>query len=243
MTNEEIALKIQAGDASQYVELWDRVRLFVCKQANRYIRFFPDSTIEVDDLTQAAYLALVEAVKTFDPDAGAGLLHHLSYYLRKTWRTMYGLRGGRDPLDDAVSLDDPLSEDDDTTLLDVTSDPAAELAFDQADGEIFIDELRAALERALDKAPHGDIVRRRYFQGQTQREIAEDLRCSPSAVHQRERAAIRYLRSGPFTRELRSFDYYHGTGLQSWKNNRASVEERFVIEQENQMGRKRYGHR
>ena len=155
---------------------------------------------------------------------------------------MYGLRGGRDPLDNAVSLDEPLTEDDDTTLLDVTSDPAAELAFDQADGEIFIDELRAALEKALDKAPHGDVIRRRYFQGQTQKEIAEELRCSPSAIHQRERAAIRYLRSGPFTRELRSFDYYHGTGLQSWKTNQASVEELYILSQENGMGYKRHVH-
>lgn len=228
MSNEEITLRIQTGETELYSELWERVRGFVYDRARAYQRFFPDSVIETDDLGQAGYLALVEAVGTYDPEAGAGLLTHLHYYLRKAWRTMYGLRGRPDALDHAVSLDEELDDEGDTTRLETVRDPSAEQAFEQAEDGIFLDELRAALDRALAKAPHGDVVRRRYFQGQTQQEISEDLGCSPSAVHQRERTALRYLRSGPFTRELRSFDFYHGTGLQSWKNTGMSVEEKYV---------------
>lgn len=229
MTIEELTMKIQAGETELYSELWERVRRFVYDRARVYQRFFPDSVIETDDLGQAGYLALVEAVGTYDPEAGAGLLTHLKNYLRKTWRPLYGLRGKPDALEHSVSLDEELDDEGDTTRLDLIPDPSAEKALDQAEEGIFIDELRAALDRALDQAPHGDIIRRRYFQGQTQQEISEDLGCSPSAVYQRERSALRYLRSGPFTRELRSFDIYHGTGLQSWRNTQASVEERYVL--------------
>ena len=69
MSNEELAMAIQRGE-NRYEELWEQVRRFVCQQANAYRLYFPVSTIDTDDLIQAGYLAFVDAVQVYDPDAG-----------------------------------------------------------------------------------------------------------------------------------------------------------------------------
>lgn len=228
MTNEELTTRIQAGE-NRYEELWLRVKGFIYKQAFSYSRFFPDSTLELDDLAQAGYLALCAAVKKFDPDAGGSFLYLLKLNLRRIWREMYGLRGKKEPLDDALSLDEPVDDDGEIPRGDTISDPKAAAAFEDKGEALFRDELREYLEKALDAAPHGDIMRRRYFQGQTGPEIAVDLGVSPSCVYQYEMAAKSYLRRGPFTRGLRSFDFYHGAGLQSWKDTGTSIEEKYLL--------------
>ncbi len=237
MSSEAIALEIQAGE-NHYEELWNRVKGFIYKQAFSYCRYFPDSIIEADDLAQAGYLALCDAVKSFEPDRGS-FLSLLRYKLINAWRTMYGLRGKTDPLNDAAadddfrkafSLDMPISDDDERSWLDSVQDPAAEDAFTGKDEQIFQSELRACLEKALDAAPHGDVIRRRYFNGETGKQIAESMGVSPQRVQQYEQDAKRYLRRGPYTRELRSFDFYHGTGFQSWKDTGMSIEERYVLQ-------------
>ena len=232
MTNEELTLQIQAGENRYYEELWDGVKGFVITQASAYRRYFPDSTIDLDDLAQGGYLALVDAVRGFDPQAGGTFLTVLSYHLRKVWRDMYGLRGKRDALNDCISLDEPLSDDGDTTRLDLLPDDRAELAFEESEDQIFREQLRAFLDKALDAAPHGDVIRRRYFQGQTGKAIAAELGVSVSRVGQYEQEARRYLRHGPFTRELRSFDLYHGNGLKAWKESGTSLPEKILLEKE-----------
>ena len=234
MTTEEIVLSIQAGE-NCYEELWERVKRFIYKRAFSYSLFFSDSTIEIDDLAQGGYLALVEAIGKYDPEAG-GFLTLLHFYLRKTWREMYGLRGRKDALDNAISFDAPIDDDEETPMLDTIPDPAAAVAFAETDEQIYRDELRAFLEKALDAAPHGDVMRRKYFQGQTGKQIADDMGVSVSCVHQYERDARRYLRQGPYTRGLLSFDFYHGTGLQSWKDN-GSIQERYLLFKEKLEGK------
>ena len=228
MTTEEITMKIQAGE-NCYEELWNRVLGFIIKQADAYRRYFPDRIIGIDDLVQAGYLALVDAVNGYDPQAGGTFLTALSFHLRKVWREMYGLRGKKDALDDCDSLDEPLTDGGETTRLDLLPDDRAALAFEESEDVIFRGQLRAFLEKALDAAPHGDIVRRQYFQGQTGKEIAAELGVSASRVGQYAAECKRFLRRGPFTNGLLSFDFYHGTGLQSWKENGTSIEERYVL--------------
>ena len=97
---------------------------------------------------------------------------------------------------------------------------------------LYRSELRQYLDTALSKAPHGDIVRRRYFQGQTGPGIAAELGKSVSRVYQQEKECLRWLRSGPCTRELMRFNFYNSTSFQAFKNNGASVEELYLLKQE-----------
>lgn len=231
MTNEQLTLAIQSGE-DRYPELWEGVQRFVIKQAFTYSRYFPETVIEMDDLIQAGYLALVDAVEAFNPKAGTKLLTLLGFYLRKVWREMYGLRGRQEVLDDALSLDEPINEEGETTRLDLLPDERAELAFENAEADVFRSQLRAVLDRALDAAPHGDIMRRRYFNRERLKDIAASLGVSTSCVNQYESACRRYLRNSRFTKELRSFDFYHGTGLQAWKQTGESIQEKYILQKE-----------
>ena len=76
MTNEELVSEIKAGRAG-YGELWEQVQRFVRQQAAGYISQNPGlctgAGVEMEDLLQAGFLALHDAVKGFDPAAGMAL--------------------------------------------------------------------------------------------------------------------------------------------------------------------------
>lgn len=69
MTNEELSVEIKAGRAG-YGELWEQVQAFVRQQAARYMHrnagLCAGAGVEFDDLLQAGFLALHDAVKGFD---------------------------------------------------------------------------------------------------------------------------------------------------------------------------------
>ena len=81
MTNEEWAIEIQAGRAG-YGKLWEQVHKFIRQQAHRYFTLHAGTCahagVELDDLTQCGFMALQDAVRAFDPEAGTRLLTYRS---------------------------------------------------------------------------------------------------------------------------------------------------------------------
>lgn len=72
MSNEELAVLIQNGDRERELELWEQVRRFAMKLANKWLAAFRSrSDVEFDDLMSAAYIAMCEAVATYKPDSGS----------------------------------------------------------------------------------------------------------------------------------------------------------------------------
>ncbi|MEI3111115.1 MAG: sigma factor [Oscillospiraceae bacterium] len=70
MTNEELAVMIQGGRADLAPTLWKQVERFVAKQAHRWF-LNNRRRVEFDDLDQSGFLAMMEAVRTFDPEGGS----------------------------------------------------------------------------------------------------------------------------------------------------------------------------
>lgn len=80
MSNEELVARIQAGDQNGMTELWYQVEKFIAWKAQRIMPTLGESTvIEVDDLIQTGYFALVSAVATYSPGEGE-FVKWLSYY-------------------------------------------------------------------------------------------------------------------------------------------------------------------
>lgn len=131
MTNEELVSEIKAGRAG-YGELWEQVQRFVRQQAAGYISQNPGlctgAGVEMEDLLQAGFLALHDAVKGFDPAAGMAFVGYLAFHLKRYFREACGIRTSkRDPLLQAARLDKPVSEEDGAaTLGELTPDPQAE---------------------------------------------------------------------------------------------------------------------
>lgn len=217
MSNEELVAAIQAGNREKLVELWAQVELFVRRMANRR----PDTgAVGREDLYQSGYLALVAAVDSYNPTSGAKfttwLYNHLLTQFNRASNYLTE-RERRDPLHSADRLDRPLGEDvDGDTLEDVVPDPTGEAGLDEVEERLYQEELHAALEDALATLPldQSDLIRRRYYQGRTLREIGELRGVSGNAIAEQEKKAFRGLRKPKVSRALRAFveertPYYH----------------------------------
>lgn len=128
-----LAAEVQAEQTDVLV-LWEAVRRYAYGEAVRWDKAFHGcGGVTVDDLMQAAYLALVDAIDRWNAQRGSFLGiyrlclkgHFTAAYRRRNDR------GHNDLLDDALSLDMPLNNeaDKETALADIIHDPAAEKAF------------------------------------------------------------------------------------------------------------------
>lgn len=238
-TSEEIIEKIKAGESGMLIVLWDHVRNWVAKTALRWHRAFNGGRgVEVSDLIQSGYIAMVDAVQTYTEGNGS-FLTWLTFYLQREFAVLYGVRTERarhDPLNAAVSLDAPLSDDDPegAALIDTIVDPCGEDEFQDIEQRDYIRSMREALEAALNDIPpkNADTIRRRYFDGQTQTEIARDCGVSTQLIQQREKDGLRQLRNPKTLLKLREFNYYSGTGFTAWKQSGMSIEEKWLIMKE-----------
>ncbi len=192
MTNEALAVQAQDGDHEALLALWSQVQGLVWTQARRWIG---RGGTTMEDLLQAGAVALLRAAGSYDPTR-AQFSTWLFPFLRTEFAIATGWHRKRtrlDPLQEAVSLETPLTDDDeDGTLGDLIPDPAAEAAFLAVEH----DELRDALDAALGTlgAEEQRTIRARYFQRMTVAEIAAAEGVSRNVVSNRERKALLRLR-------------------------------------------------
>lgn len=173
MSNEQLVSMIQGGERDKLVELWAQVERFVTQQANRRLVLSGGlGGVELEDLCNAGYLALVAAVDTYDPLAGMSFIGWLTFHLRTAFAEAGGYRSrkqARDPLHRAGSLDVPMGEEEDgATLGELVPDPGAEAAMADADRLEDLRRLHAALEAAIVTLPPDlqAAIRGRYYRGE-----------------------------------------------------------------------------
>lgn len=245
MTNEELAVLIQNGDDGYLPTLWEQVRKLIRIKAEHYSRWLSENSKHidpqdfVDDLTQAGYFAVIDAVKYFDASAGLKFTTYLDKTLKNAFREAAGIRTSkRDPLDSSLYLDTPCGEDEDCSILDLIGSPDSDML--QIDENVYNRELRAALEDALliltDR--EWEILRLRYFFGISYSEQAANKNVSKSYIANVAGEAFEKIRSNSqvMTR-LASFmpqyeyDPFRFTGYSSWRNSDLSVQDRYLMGQ------------
>ena len=170
--NEQLVELVQAGDRDALLQLWEQVRRLVWKYANRWA-VYGGNGVEVEDLMQAGFIAVLRAVETFDGSSGAKFTTYLDPLLKTEFSIATGQRTRKqqmDPLQSALSIDMPLTADaEDFTLADTLEDPAAEEAFEAVEEADRLERVRAALEEAIGKlAPElQEVIRKKYYQQET----------------------------------------------------------------------------
>lgn len=202
LSNEDIAVRIKAGDRDLIPVLWERVRRFIARTANYYIPYTRPGT-EADDLVNTGYIALVKAVEYFEPDKGANFLTALKFYLRAEFGAACGWRTGKkDPILTAASLDRPLKDGDDRTLEDIQ--PSSRDEIGEAERRIWLSQLRRALSRAMDELPpdEREAFLRRFWKEQTTQDAAKAMGLSFYEFRKLEAAAKKTMRKN---RELREY--------------------------------------
>lgn len=79
MTNEQLALRIRAGEneAENMAALWLQCRAFVAKMARKYSGY-----AEMDDLIQEGFLGLCNAVEHYESEEGTKFLSYAGFWIK-----------------------------------------------------------------------------------------------------------------------------------------------------------------
>lgn len=248
MTNEELVKLIQAGERDKLPLLWEGVRGFVAKTAYSYIVIFDGRYgVELDDLIQAGFIAMVKAAETYLP-GDAKFLTWLTYHLKTAFAEAAGRRTERqrkDPLQTAESLYTPISDDGDGVLLDELEDPVDPI--DEFENREYNVQLHSALEDVLATIPQygADVLRLHFFHDLPLTQIAESRGVSTEAISAKKRDGLNAMRRKVNTRlgaKLKAFiegetKYYTGMGLSRFNTTLTSPIEAAVIWREGQMER------
>ena len=244
MSNEELVAEIRAGATERMGELWEQVAGLVKWKAKQIMTILAGSNsrgVEFEDLFQSGYLAMVAAVDTYDPAAGGAFSTWLMYHLKNAFAYAIGYRtqkGRKEPLNTSVSLDTPLSDDADSDdLMDVIADPSGQAGLESAEAAIYRDQLREALEAALATLPEqsAEVLRQRHYQNMTLAEVGERQGVSTERARQIECRALRQLRkpgTACYLRPFYDFDFYLGAGLGAFRHSNMSIQERYLIIEE-----------
>lgn len=221
MTNEELAVAVKQGEGERLETLWAQVRRFAWWRARRVLAALDGSReADMDDLMQAAFLALVAAVERYDPEKGLQLLTYYSTALKTAFAEATGWRTAkqqRDPMHHADSLDRPLDWEDEggDTLGDLVQDPARPM--EAVDNRLYRAWQRETIAGALDKLPdeQAQALRLRYWAGLTLQQAAQASGCHLETFRQREKKALRTLRGMPEISAMGRYidlrtDFYRG---------------------------------
>jgi RNA polymerase sigma factor (sigma-70 family) len=215
MSNEELAIRIKAGDTALYSALWEQIKGFICTAAYRFYNLYNDRCIscgvDSSDLIQAGYFALVDCVNAYEPETGYKLLSFIKYPLLNRFRETLGMRtakGRGEPLNSfSTSLDMEISEDGKTFAEEIADQTAGE-PFEHAEDSIYNEQLRETLDKVMGKALteiQRTVLEQRYYQGKTLKETGESHGKTMERIRQIEHAGLRQMRKPQYKRELQPF--------------------------------------
>lgn len=240
MSNEELVAAIQAGNSGRMEELWEQVRNLVAWKAKRIMTTLHESSvIEIDDLIQSGYIAMVAAVDSYKPESGQ-FSTWLYYYLQSAFAETAGYRTAKmqkDPMKWAVSLDKPIGDDGDTTAGELVPDHSAAATLESVEESLWREQLREAEIRLLDDLPEAQraVLHGFYFDGQSYQDCAATLGITIGRVRTLMANGIKELRRPYIRQQLRpfyEFDYYAGTGLTAFRQSGMSVQEKYLVRRE-----------
>lgn len=239
MTNEDLAVRIQAGDNTLIPQLWEQCKGFICQEAFRWSEAWKErSDFDADDLIQSGYFALRDAVSGFQADRG-NFIALLSLCLKTQFSEVVKCRTvaqKNDPLNNAVSLDTLASADSDIEMTIGDTIPADDTGFEDVEEALYQQQAAVILREAVDSIPErqSEGISLYYLQGKTQRETAEQLNVSGSRAQQIIKEGLKSLRKSVYAPALTELFYidqnfFKHTGYTYWKHSGMSAPERAVI--------------
>lgn len=211
MSNEEL------WAAGKLPELWEAVKRLLYQMAWKF--HLSHEGTELEDLRQECYFAFLRAVKAYKPEKGYRFNSYLSYAFKGHFQA-------RERYWDTVSLNQPLSPEEDTELGDTIPDPQAEEALEAVENKLYFGSMID-----LSRLPflQQEVLRCRFGNAITRPQVAQALHITSEDVRREEAAGLRSLREIIFQKEeYLQTAAYKGTGWNAWYYEQGSVEERTV---------------
>jgi len=233
MTNEELAVRIKAGEPALMADLWENCHKLLLLLMHRELakgkrELMERHGVTEEDLEQELFFALRAAVKGFDPDAGFKFTSYLHFPVRSVIDGALGLRrteGSNDPINQYnTSLDAAPPGVEDATFGEVIPDPDSASGFEAIEEADYQTKLHADLEEALSELPERkeQTIRARYLEDKTIAEIAKSHNVSGETVRRVEYEALMQLREAQALQSYRADiieKYSYHSGLHSFRNN------------------------
>lgn len=245
MSNEELVAAIQAGDTERIGALWEQVAGLCCWKAKQVMTALDlrgsSCGVELDDLMQTGYIALAQAVETYQPEHSAFSTWYV-YYLKKAFAELTGFhtkQGRLEPLNTLyMSMDAPVSDETDSADYGAfIPDGKAAAVLEAVEDREYREQLHDTMERMLAAMPDNcrEVLRLRYYRDMTLSDCGELLGVGAERVRQMECRGLRFLRRPQNAATLYSFydfNFYAGTGAGAFSHSGMSVQERYLIVEE-----------
>ena len=222
MSNEELVLKIKGGAVEYKNQLWKQIRRLVYKLCNRYMQFaYEYCCCDEDDIINTAWFGVERAICAYDAQKGLKFTSYLSHHIYNALKELLGIRGRKEPLNDCVSLDEPVKGEDgeteDLTMLDTLEDKTAPQAFAVINDRLENEWLWSEVSR-LD-VQLCDTITKHYKYGKSFREIGADSNVSIDCIRQREGKALKKLRQNKAINDYWAEMYgYRHIGISTFNN-------------------------
>ena len=206
-TNEELVLKIQAGEREYLEVLWEQIKGLIYRRAQWY-NFILERYhfVDVDDFVQCGYFAMLDGVERFDPSKNMKFSSYIFFwYKSEIYRAVVGKRVNKLP-PTTTSLNTAIDDESiQTELINLIPDFSMEL-----EKRIEDKELREAVRKAVNKLEEVEarVIHLAYFQDLSIAEISSKLHLHEVDVALHKRRAIRKL--GGVKEINQIFDTYFG---------------------------------
>lgn len=243
MSNEELAKKIKAGENELIPTLWEQVEKFIKLMANKFYTAYMNRCIsvgvELNDLYQLGYFAMLNAIKAFDDSVEYKFTTYLSTHLKNIFFKAAEMRStGWQNKPDSISLDAAIYENKDgdtVSMLDTIPDPIAETDFDNIIESDYQKSLHNDLIAAMADLPNEQkqLIDCLYFRNLTNKEAGQVI--GRQFINRVHTAALknmaRHERLQVYKADIIE-RYGRGYGLRKWKETGMSPQERVVLELE-----------
>lgn len=226
MGNENLCTRAQNGDGSALAELIEQNSGIICRIARYYMpAAVRNRGADMDDLTQAAALGMIEAVNAWDAARGAFMTIAV-LYMRREVRALLGLHSQKKHIENAESivlLSSPSVCDEEIPLIDTIEDFNAT---DPQDAACTAD-MQAIVREAVQALPQEqrEAVTAFYLQGKPADSIDKK---------QRRKGLDRLSRTSRICALIAEYHAHaeRSSGLYSFRHTHTSAVERAVIERE-----------
>ncbi len=145
MTNEELCLRYQSGDAGAAEELISRNMGLIRSIALRYAHDYQNARMDADDYTQEGAAALLRAASQYDPS-------------REVQFLTYAGQAVRNAIVDAIRADDP------NMILTPLDEAHTGSADDSDDADLFIGRMKSQLPSSYEANPETIYIRKEQLE-------------------------------------------------------------------------------
>lgn len=252
MSNEELALLIQSGKTEYIETLWLQVKSFIAKQAKQFLNNFSDDKEQyLDDLINQSYFELIKAIDDYNPEKGS-FINYLSYHLKNSFYiALFGsrtVRGIKDPVNSAISIDTPINENEaDGTISDLLIDKNSDAYMRLIEETDFWDKVGVFIKKTINALPDDDsrILLSTMYDNDCNcaaacRLLGWNVSKGRNALEKGRKKLQIYLNRRDIKAEVRGlalddFISVVGASLLSYKHSNTSVVERSVLKRDEQI--------